>query len=331
MRWEWSNVSSTATLSVPAPRSAIDYRSRFNNWEKRASVRTKPLRILGEHLDGRLFFPPELVPGIDHPALAAVTTPECRQRILMHRLHVYLSFTTDLEQLVVNPVTQLLSRQQLGFDLPKSMLRDAYKICVDESWHALFSDDLADQIIEATGEHSVALPRPRFLIELDRLSVGEDSTIRGLTSLFFTVVSETLISAILCGIPHDRRIVGAVRETVADHAEDEGRHHAFYAKFFEYAWRQLGPAQRAVIGPLLPEFVTAFLAPDPAALTAVLAVAPLDYDTVVGIVEESTPIAEVQATIRKAASASLRMFAQNGVLDDHRTHDRFAEMGLIDA
>jgi hypothetical protein len=324
-------VSSTATLiSRPAP-ADLDYRSRFGNWDNRASVRTKALHILGEHLDGQLFFPPELVPGIDHPALAAVMTPECRQRILMHRLHVYLSFTTDLEQLVVNPVTQLLSREQLGFDLPKPMLRDAYKICADESWHALFSDDLADQIVAATGEQPVALPRPRFLTELDRLSAGEDSSIRGLTSLFFTVVSETLISAILCGIPHDRRVVSAVRDTVADHAEDEGRHHAFYAKFFEYAWHQLGPAQRAAIGPLLPEFVTAFLAPDPGALTAVLAVAPLGVETVRGIVEESTPAAEVRASIRKAASASLRMFTQNGVLDDPRTHDRFAEMGLVDA
>jgi hypothetical protein len=324
-------VSSTATLGVREPTSAIDYQSRFNNWNSRASVRTKPLRILGEHLDGKVFFPPELVPGIDHPTLTAVATPELEQRILMHRLHAYLSFTTDLEQLVVNPVTQLLSREQLGFQLPKSMLRDAFRICTDESWHALFSDDLADQIIEATGEQPVDMPRPRFLTDLARLSADEDTSIRGLTSLFFTVVSETLISAILCGIPHDRRVVTAVRETVADHAEDEGRHHAFYAKFFEYAWHQLGPTQRAAVGLLLPEFVVAFLTPDRAALSAVLAVAPLDADTIRGIVEESTPAAQVHATVRKAASSTLRMFTHNGVLDDHRTHDRFAQLGLVDA
>lgn len=324
-------MSITATAPVREPASVTDYQSRFNNWNARASVRTKPLRMLGEHLDGKVFFPPELVPGIHHPSLRAVATPGLEQRILMHRLHAYLAFTTDLEQLVVNPVTQLLSREQLGFDLPRSMLRDAYKICTDESWHALFSDDLAEQIVEATGEQPVRLPRPRFLTELDQLNAVEDSSIRGLTSLFFTVVSETLISAILCGIPHDRRVVTAVRETVADHAEDEGRHHAFYAKFFQYAWHQLGRTQRAAIGPLLPEFIVAFLAPDRAALAAVLAVAPLDTDTVRGIVEESTPAGQVQATVRKAASATLRMFTQNGVLDDHRTRDRFAERGLIDA
>jgi hypothetical protein len=309
----------------------IDYQSRFNNWDNRASVRTKPLRILGEHLDGKVFFPPELVPGMHHEALGAVATPQLEQRILMHRLHAYLAFTTDLEQLVVNPVTQLLSREQLGFHLPRSMLRDAFKICTDESWHALFSDDLADQIIEATGEQPVELPRPRFLTELARLSADESTDIRGLTRLFFTVVSETLISAILCGIPHDRRVIAAVRETVADHAEDEGRHHAFYAKFFEYAWHQVGPAQRTAIGPLLPEFIIAFLAPDRGALAAILGIAPIDPDTIRGIVEESTPTAQVQAAIRTAASSTLRIFTNNGVLDDHRTHDRFAELGLVDA
>jgi hypothetical protein len=324
-------VSSTAILDVRESAPAIDYQSRFNNWNSRASVRVKPLRILGEHIAGKVFFPPELVPGLDHPAMRAILTQDLEQRILMHRLHTYLSFTTDLEQLVVNPVTQLLSRERLGFDLPKPMLRDAYKICVDESWHALFSDDLSEQIVEATGERPVDLPRAAFLTELDRLSAGEDSDIRGLTSLFFTVVSETLISAILCGIPHDKRVIGAVRETVADHAEDEGRHHAFYAKFFEYAWHQLGPRQRAVIGPLLPEFIVAFLAPDRAALSAILAVAPIDAETVRGIVDESTPVVRVQAGIRKAAASTLRMFTHNGVLEDHRTRDRFAEMGLVDA
>lgn len=324
-------MSTTCTLGQQEAAAALDYRSRFGNWGARASVRTKPLRILGEHLDGKLFFPTELVPGLEHPSFQAVATPDLVQRVLMHRLHAYLAFTTDLEQLVVNPVTQLLSREQLGFELPKPMLRDAFKICTDESWHALFSDDLAEQIVQATGEQPIDLPRPRFLTELTRLCADEGPDIRGLTSLFFTVVSETLISAILCGIPHDRRVISAVRETVADHAEDEGRHHAFYATFFEYAWHQLGPAQRAQLGPLLPEFIVAFLAPDLGALAAVLAVAPLDDDTVRGIVEESCPTTQVQATIRKAASSTMRIFTHSGVLDDSRTLDRFAHHGLVDA
>ncbi|HEY4569057.1 MAG TPA: diiron oxygenase [Kribbella sp.] len=320
-------------LATNARRSApqSSYQSRFGHWEARASVRAKPRRILDEHLDGKLFFPPELVSVLAHPAVAAVTDSELVGRILMHRLHAYLTFTTDLEQLVVNPVTQLISRQRLDFQLPQPMLRDAYKICTDESWHALFSEDLGDQIIAATGEEPIAFAQPWFLSELDRLKSEEDSSIRGLTEVFFTVVSETLISAILCGIPHDKRIISAVRETVADHAEDEGRHHAFYASFFEYAWHQLGPTQRAAIGPLLPQFVTAFLAPDFGALSTLLGLTTLDGDTIRGVIEETNQPTQVKATIRKAASSTLRIFERNGVFDDPRTRDAFAEKGLLDA
>src|SRR3954466_14135090 len=103
MLWGWWTVPNTATLDVRTSTTTVDYQSRFNSWGQRASVRVKPLRILGEHIDGQLFFPPELVPGLDHPTLRAVSSTELDQRILMHRLHAYLSFTTDLEQLVVNP------------------------------------------------------------------------------------------------------------------------------------------------------------------------------------------------------------------------------------
>ncbi len=305
-----------------------DYRSGFDNWDDRASVRTKPRRILDEQIDGKVFFPPELVGVLRHPVVRAVADDDMVRQMLLRRLHLYLDFTSDLEQLVVNPVTQLISRRRLGFDLPRPMLRDAYMICTDESWHALFCDDLQEQIVAATGPRPAG-PRPRFLSELDRLAVGEDSDTRGLTSVFFTVVSETLISAILSDIPRDGRVITSVREMVADHAEDERRHHAYFTQFFRHAWFQLGPRQRAVVGPMLAHFVTAFLGPDPAADAHLLAVTGLGADDVRGVIEETTGPAARRA-VRQAASATLRLFERNGVMDDTRTYDTFAACGLVD-
>ncbi|MFF0144096.1 para-aminobenzoate N-oxygenase AurF [Amycolatopsis sulphurea] len=303
-----------------------DYRSGFANWEDRASVRSKPRRILDEQLDGKLFFPPELVGPLNHPAALAVADEDTTRRVLLHRLHLYLDFTEDLEQLVVNPVTQLISRSRLGFELPRRMLRDAYMICTDESWHALFSDDLQQQIVVATGERPVG-PRPQFLSELDRLEAGEDSQTRGLTRVFFTLVSETLISAILSDIPRDDRIITSVREMVADHAEDERRHHAYFAQFFQHAWFQLGSRQRAAIGPMLPVFVTAFLGQDPAADAHLLRIAGVPAGDVRGVVEDlGGPAA---AAVRHAAAATLRLFERNGVMADTRTYDSFAAHGLV--
>jgi hypothetical protein len=306
-----------------------DYRSGFDNWDHRASVRTKPRRILDEQIEGKMFFPPELVAVLRHPAVRAVADDDTTRRMLLHRLHSYLDFTSDLEQLVVNPVTQLISRQRLGFELPRRMLRDAYMICTDESWHALFSDDLQEQIVVATGERSAG-PRPFFLSELDRLEASEDSDTRGLTRVFFTVVSETLISAILSNIPRDERIITSVRETVADHAEDERRHHAYFAQFFQHAWFQLGARQRAAVGPMLPAFVTAFLGPDLAADAHLLGRTGQDRATIRGVVEEVGEPAAAGRAIRPAAAATLRLFERNGVLADARTYDSFAARGLVD-
>jgi len=308
---------------------ATEYRSGFGSWDDRASVRSKPRHILDEHLDGKMFFPPELVAAVNHPEVKRNADDDLVRRVLLHRLHIYLDFTSDLEQLVVNPVTQLISRRRAGFDLPDRMLRDAYKICTDESWHALFSDDLQDQLATATGEGSPEL-FPRFLLDLDRLEAEEDSDTRGLTKVFFTVVSETLISAILNDIPRDERIISSVRETIADHSEDERRHHAYFAQFFQYAWHQLGKRQRDAIGQALPQFITAFLGPDPAADAHLLKLAGLDDETTRGVLEEINEPMAVGRSIRTAGAATLRLFERNGVFEDSRTYDSFARLGLVE-
>ncbi|MEO9240034.1 MAG: diiron oxygenase, partial [Jatrophihabitantaceae bacterium] len=203
-----------------------------------------------------------------------------------------------------------------------------YMICTDESWHALFSDDLQDQLVVATGERSPRL-YPRFLADLDRMSAEEDSETRGLTRVFFTVVSETLISAILSDIPRDQRLISSVRETVADHAEDERRHHAYFAQFFQHAWHQLGRRQRTVIGPLLPRFILAFLGPDASADAHLLQLMGLDAETVRGVIADTNDPTRVGSTVRIAAAATLRLFERNGVLDDPRTYDSFGNCSLL--
>ena len=72
--------------------------------------RAKPRRVLHEEReDGKLFFPPELVPVAGHPLVAARGAAAV-DRVLLQRLHVYLDFTAELEQMSINPVTQRISR-----------------------------------------------------------------------------------------------------------------------------------------------------------------------------------------------------------------------------
>jgi hypothetical protein len=76
------------------------------------------------------------------------------------------------------------------------------------------------------------------------------------------VVFETLVTSILKDIPKDPSVVGTVREIVRDHAEDEGRHHAYFAAFFKELCQGTRPELRVRAARCLPELVSRSLTPD---------------------------------------------------------------------
>ena len=315
---------------IRVDKNGFVYRTKFRLWESRASVRNAPRRVLAEDAHGgKLFFPPELVPMVEHP-LVAERGQAVVEDLLLQRLHVYLDFTADLEQSAVNPVTQLISRRRIGFELPDRMIEDAYKICTDESWHAQFSDDLQRQIADVTGKRPILPSEPQFLARLRVAESEAPPEIAGLPKLFFTIVSETLISSILAGIPSDPRIVTAVRELVADHAQDEGRHHAFFSSVFGRVWPALSPRERRLVGPLLAEFVFAFLEPDYPALHEVVRAAGFTDDEARQVVEETHPRGAVVSGSRQATASTLRLFDEYGVFGDPAIAETFVERGLLD-
>lgn len=305
------------------------YSTKFARWETRSAVRSKPRRQLAEEAEqGKVYFPPRLVPVSQHPLVRERGNGIVR-RVLIQRLHAYLDFTAELEQGAVNPVAQVISRRRCGFDLPERMIEDAYKICTDESWHAQFSDDLQRQIIASTGVAPSLPAMPSFFRRLHELRESLDPEERHLALMFFTIVSETLISAILSDIPHDEQVVTAVRELVADHAEDEGRHHAYFSAFLQYVWPRLTNKQQRAIGPLLPEFVLAFLEPDVPAIAAGLRDCDLSAEQTEQVLAETYSHAAVVADIRKAARPTLRHLARIDVYEEPRTREAFERTGLL--
>jgi hypothetical protein len=304
------------------------YSSKFRAWDTRATVRTKPRRELeATEPSELLYFPPELVPVALHPVVQGLGSGTV-ERVLIQQLHTYLAFTSELEHGAVNPVAALISRRRSGFDLPEGMIEDAFKIYTDEAWHAQFSDDLQRQVAVRTGVAPSLTEEPNFFRKLTGFQRELQPDERRLVMIFFTIVSETLISAILSGIPSDARVVMAVRELVADHAEDEGRHHAYFSRLLEFAWPRLNRSQRATIGPLLPEMILAFLEPDFVAIAANLRASGLTDEQIDQVMTESYPPATVHAGIRSAAKATIRHFERVGIFGDPRTAEAFARSGL---
>ena len=295
------------------------YTSPFRTWHSRASVRSKPRREIGEEEPrDHVYFPPELVPVSQH-ALVQELGADTVDRVLIQQLHTYLEFTSELEHGAVNPVTAMISRRRSGFDLPETMIEDAYKIYTDEAWHAQFSDDLQRQVASKTGVGPTMFEEPNFFRKLKAFQLDLVPDEQRLVMIFFTIVSETLISAILSDIPEDPRVVMAVRELVEDHAQDEGRHHAYFNRLLEFTWPRLNKSQRALIGPLLPEMILAFLEPDFVAIAGNLRACGLTAEQIDQVMTESYPPAMVSDGIRSASRATIRHFERVGVVEEPRT------------
>ncbi|MFQ6025994.1 MAG: diiron oxygenase [Dehalococcoidia bacterium] len=304
------------------------YQSKLSRWDQQASVRAKPHRVMAEEEQGKLYFPPELVPHVQHPLILDRGEQIVRE-LLIQRLYVYMDFTEILEINAISPVLLQIARDQSGFDLPEEMVRDAYKIYVDEAYHGLFSDDLKRQVESATGVKPIQVPMPNFLRRLDEIESALPEEFQNLARMFFVFVSETLISSILADIPVDNRVATTVREVVADHAEDEGRHHAYFAKLLDFIWPQLTRQERAIAGPLLPQFIRSFLDPDLAAITSILAGYGLTPGETQQVVAESYLQATISSGAREAAKSTLRHIQRNGVLEDMETAEAFYRSDLV--
>ena len=304
--------------------------SKLTHWDTRASVRVKPHRVLrDEEAAGKLFFTPELVPVAQHPLVRRLG-PEAVRALQVQHLYRYLDFTTKLELEVVNDVARDIALGKAALAVPDVMRADAFKLCTDEAHHAYFSDDMIRQVAAATGIAPLPCGTPPFLRRLRAIQRNLTPDRKRLSVCLFAVVSETLISGILAQVPKDERVVTSVRELVADHAEDEGRHSAYFSQFFGYLWPRLGRDLRRGLGPLLPEFILAFLQPDYGAIRRSLAGLSLEPEEADAVVAEAYPSNEVVANAREAATVTLRLFEHNGVMDAPRIADAFRARGLYD-
>jgi hypothetical protein len=296
-------------------------------WDRVASVRVSPRRIFRDEREaGCRLFPSSDLPYLD--ALRDKLSPREVDYLLAQRLYEYLNFTVHLETRVVNRALITLAQGDAGIELTDRMRLDAYRIYTDEAYHATFTLDLLQQVASETGHD----PLPyRFVVigTLDEAACDLERLAPGLAQLLQATVFETTITSILGAIPHDASVVGAVRELIADHAADERRHHAYFARLFPRIWAGCDLATRQAAGPYLAHVIATCLAPDIGHTTAMLASAGVSGNEAAAVLARVFSPASVSARNRLMARHTLHLLAAHDVLEDARTSDAFAERGLL--
>ncbi|MBS7532007.1 diiron oxygenase [Hazenella sp. IB182353] len=306
------------------------YKSAFDNWEKQSAVRAKPNRFVEGKYGGEYFFSPELVPICEHAHVQS-RDPQVRKNLIIRHLYTHLTFTEHLEHEIVNQMTFKIGKNQLGLELPISMRMDAWKIYVDEAYHFKFSADLLHKVQALTRIQITENQKPQFLNHLQNVLTDQSQQTKALIRLFFTIVSETLISGTLLKVPHDQRVVPIVREIIKDHAEDEVKHHAYFASLLKEVWPQLSAHQQKEMGLLLPDLIFGFLTPDLGALNHDLLAEGFSEKECAEMIEDTYRKNRVDEEIRRAAKVTINHFYQSDVMKNPYILEAFMQSGLIKA
>ncbi|WP_331747027.1 diiron oxygenase (plasmid) [Streptomyces sp. NBC_00853] len=308
--------------------SGMEYRSPFQGWHEKASVRKSPRRILQDGDNGAQFFSPELVPIAQHPLIRQLPST-IFDRILVQHLYRYLDFTAKLEYLVVNRTVLGIAHGSVGVEVPEEMRFDAFKMYCDEAYHSLFSVDLARQVRIKTGIESGLPGDPFFIRRLQAILAGLPSVDRPLAELLFVIISETLISATLAGVPDEAGVDSAVHDTIKDHAADEGRHHAYFASFLKYLWAQLSPQVRQRAAVLVPRLMDTFLRPDLESLRLELGGYGMGRDDVEQVLAEVFSPEVISRHMTATARQTIRYFRSLGALEDQNVVDELHKYGFV--
>jgi hypothetical protein len=288
----------------------------LDSWYEVAGVRGGARRLFHEESDqGRVFFPANLVPYLEHEAVRELPLARLREITVRH-LYQFLLSTAHLETRVVNRGAERIANNRSGLDLPLSSRLDAYKVYCDEGYHSLYSLDLACQIADVTG---IALPDWNYGVFVDRLEEAARRLLPGepvLAQLLQVIVFETLITAVLNEVPKDEGVVTAVREITRDHARDEGRHHRFFSALFHELWSQLPTELRHQVARAMPPLIRECLTWDLEPVRSSLVLAGIAEGTAKEIVDDCYDGNAGTQRVRDIGRATVKTCESAGVADN---------------
>lgn len=240
--------------------NAHEYRSFADAWEERATIRTRPRRLVED--DQRLIFPLSRQPLV----LGATFQRECpqlRDFVLVQSLYKFINDVVIFETEIVDRTARRIAKDRFAVRFPFACRYDAMTVVVDEDYHALVAMDFLQQTIALTGVEPIALPQE---IELSRAipaalaQVPED--LRDAVELICVGIAENTLTDDVAAFARDDSVKPSVKGLMADHLLDEGRHSSFWARLTRIYWQAASEADRQAIADVLPVFLRQYLTND---------------------------------------------------------------------
>lgn len=315
----------TGSTFTQAPRYTL------GDWDNKATVRVgkKDYRLpddLEQQLSIRDWFPPAFIPYIEHPLIDRAGR-SIAQRLAANHLVYFLDYTTLLEHRVVNRAVETLVHGELTVPIPRQMKTAALQLYTDEGYHALFSNEVAEQIVALYDIRD--RPPPRRIARLLAVINVTNPTDRPLAWFLLGFVSETIIAKELLAITREG-LIPTVYRMLRSHLEDEARHSRYFSEVFQYLWSALAPTQRDLAASMLLEIIGLYFEPDVPWLLGSLASVGFDEPSSRQIIADLLQPGAHARRVRSGAIPTFAAMKKSGFFDNEHNRQLFSQAGFID-
>ena len=240
--------------------NAADYQSFADTWESRATIRTRPRRVLEN--DERLIYPLSRQPLV----LSETFLRECPQQrdfALVQTLYKFINDVVIFETEIVDKTARSIAKNRFAVAFPFACRYDAMTVVVDEDYHALVAMDFMQQTVAMTGIEPIQLPDE---IELSRAIPAAVALapehLRSAVELICVAIAENTVTGDVAAFAKDDTVKQSIKGLMADHLLDEGRHSGFWSRMVRIYWHTASEGDRQCIARILPVFIGHYLTND---------------------------------------------------------------------
>jgi hypothetical protein len=236
-------------------------------WEKRATVRTKPRTRLTESIKTENMFVFPLKPFAGHALFEAVDKQKIQEFSVRAACNMFLgvsSFEVDF----VTAQCSKLAGAGIGIELPDSAKRVAVAIGTDEMYHAFVANEcLADikrftgivPVVQAAGGAADFNARKPPLEHFKQALGPGNEALAEVTLLCFL---ENNFTEELYGIAKGQTAESQMHTIIREHVMDEGRHMVFFQRLLGHIWESLNDELRCTLGKSMVDFCDIYLTLD---------------------------------------------------------------------
>ncbi|MBK5474493.1 diiron oxygenase [Pseudomonas sp. TH21] len=240
--------------------NSTDYPSIADDWERRATIRTRPRRWLEN--DDKLIYPLSRQPLV----LSATFLEHCvhwRDFVLVQSFYKFINDVVIFETEIVDKTARSIAKNRFSLPFPLACRVDAMTVVVDEDYHALVALDFLQQTVAMTGIQPLDLPGQIELSHaLPAAQAQVPAHLRDAVELIGVAIAENTVTQEVAAFSKDSSVKASVRGLMADHLFDEGRHAQFWTRLVRLYWQSASAADRDSIAQVLPTFLAHYLTND---------------------------------------------------------------------